>query len=290
VRPYALIKTRLLNASHSALGYLGVLAGLERADEAMADPVLRRVRRADDGRRDRAAAARVVGLDLAEYQRTVLDRLANPEDRRPAPRLCRNGSRRCPATCCRRSSTARAAGSSTRCSRPRSRRGAATCAASTSRPPDRRRRSAADRLRLLATWRRATPARCSRAVAVRPARDDDGFVAELTAALDLWSAAGARAALEAALAARGRSPRDARAALRRRRLPVPLEEPAFVASADVTNRLLAELGVDRRFDPEELQAFAVGKNFRATALELAAAHGRLDQGGSEWVDEERSAR
>ncbi|HEX8120782.1 MAG TPA: HAD family phosphatase [Solirubrobacteraceae bacterium] len=53
----------------------------------------------------------------------------------------------------------------------------------------------------------------------------------------------------------------------------PSEEPAFVASAEITNRLLADLGVDRRFEPEELKAYAVGKNFRATALGLAAEHG-----------------
>ena len=71
----------------------------------------------------------------------------------------------------------------------------------------------------------------------------------------------------------------------------PSEEPAFVASTEVTNRLLAELGITQRFTPEELQAYAVGKNFRSTAIELAAAHGveipagRLEQ----WVDEEKAA-
>ncbi len=71
----------------------------------------------------------------------------------------------------------------------------------------------------------------------------------------------------------------------------PSEEPAFEASAEVTNRLLAELGIDRTFTPDELRAFAVGKNFRATALELAGAHGVpletavLDA----WVEEERRA-
>ena len=71
----------------------------------------------------------------------------------------------------------------------------------------------------------------------------------------------------------------------------PSEEPAFVASTEVTNRLLAELGIDRRFAPAELQAFAVGKNFRATATELAAEHGAaLDPAALEaWVEEERGA-
>jgi beta-phosphoglucomutase-like phosphatase (HAD superfamily) len=71
----------------------------------------------------------------------------------------------------------------------------------------------------------------------------------------------------------------------------PSEEPAFVASTEVTNRLLAELGIDRSFTPEELQAYAVGKNFRQTSLELAHAHGATIDGDAleRWVDEERRA-
>jgi hypothetical protein len=41
VKPYALMKTRLLNASHCAIGVLGSLLGLQRADEVMRDAVLR---------------------------------------------------------------------------------------------------------------------------------------------------------------------------------------------------------------------------------------------------------
>ncbi|MBE2319438.1 HAD family phosphatase [Solirubrobacter sp. CPCC 204708] len=51
------------------------------------------------------------------------------------------------------------------------------------------------------------------------------------------------------------------------------EEPAFEASASVTNRLLAELGIDRRYEPDELRREAMGRNFRATAVWLAARHG-----------------
>ena len=53
----------------------------------------------------------------------------------------------------------------------------------------------------------------------------------------------------------------------------PSEAPAFAASTAVTNHLLADLGVDKRFAPAELRAAAVGKNFRATAIELALAFG-----------------
>ncbi len=69
----------------------------------------------------------------------------------------------------------------------------------------------------------------------------------------------------------------------------PSEEPAFVASAGVTNRLLAQVGVERSYDADELRAFAVGKNFRATALELAARHGAtIDEEALErGVEDER---
>jgi hypothetical protein len=53
----------------------------------------------------------------------------------------------------------------------------------------------------------------------------------------------------------------------------PSEEPAFVASAAVTNRLLAEIGVQTRYAPDELRRAALGRNFRSTAVELAARHG-----------------
>jgi HAD superfamily hydrolase (TIGR01509 family) len=55
------------------------------------------------------------------------------------------------------------------------------------------------------------------------------------------------------------------------------EAAAFVPSTAVTNDLLADLGVARRFAPDELRAAAAGRNFRAMATALAAEHGaRLD--------------
>jgi len=53
----------------------------------------------------------------------------------------------------------------------------------------------------------------------------------------------------------------------------PSEEPAFVASAEVTNAFLAEYGVDRRYDPEELRLATTGMNFRSTIVALALEHG-----------------
>ena len=53
----------------------------------------------------------------------------------------------------------------------------------------------------------------------------------------------------------------------------PSEEPAFVASAEVTNRFAASLGLSQRFDPEELRLATTGKNFRTTAVDLAVGSG-----------------
>jgi HAD superfamily hydrolase (TIGR01509 family) len=69
------------------------------------------------------------------------------------------------------------------------------------------------------------------------------------------------------------------------------EGPAFDASTTVTNQLLATWGVDRRFTAEELRRRALGRNFRSTALDLAADEGvALDPDSLEpWVGAERDA-
>ncbi|MGY1783677.1 mannitol dehydrogenase family protein [Geodermatophilus sp. SYSU D00698] len=96
VTDHELMKTRLLNASHSALGYLGTLAGHERIDVLMGDPVFA------------AYAARLMddevtplipvpeGIDLDEYKATLLQRFANPAIADRLSRLCRRGSTKLP--------------------------------------------------------------------------------------------------------------------------------------------------------------------------------------------------
>jgi beta-phosphoglucomutase-like phosphatase (HAD superfamily) len=73
----------------------------------------------------------------------------------------------------------------------------------------------------------------------------------------------------------------------------PSEEPAFVASAEVTNRCLAMLGVARRYAPQELRLAATGKNFRTTIVDLAHEAGLRDaltrDALERWVAEEQSA-
>ena len=53
----------------------------------------------------------------------------------------------------------------------------------------------------------------------------------------------------------------------------PSEEPAYDASAGVTNALLRELGADVAYTPEQLRLQHTGKNFRTTAVDLCLLHG-----------------
>ncbi|WP_232797028.1 HAD family hydrolase [Blastococcus atacamensis] len=69
----------------------------------------------------------------------------------------------------------------------------------------------------------------------------------------------------------------------------PSEEPAFDASAEVTNAFLASVGIDRRYTADELRSVATGMNFRTTALTLAADAGVPDADIEPWVAEERRA-
>lgn len=71
----------------------------------------------------------------------------------------------------------------------------------------------------------------------------------------------------------------------------PSEEPAFDASAEITNAFLAEIGARARFSGEQLRLATTGQTFRTTALRLAAEEGiAVDPLALErWVDEERRA-
>ena len=96
VGAHELAKTRLLNGSHSALGHLGSLAGHARMDEVMADP--------DLGRYVARLMAEEIapllpvpeGVDLDDYQRSLLQRFADPALADRLDRLCRRGSSKLP--------------------------------------------------------------------------------------------------------------------------------------------------------------------------------------------------
>jgi mannitol 2-dehydrogenase len=93
---YELMKTRLLNASHCALGFLGQVAGLETTDQAVSDPVFHDYL-------DQLMTAEVIpllprpeGVDLGEYEESLLRRFANPAIGDQLTRLTRRGSTKMP--------------------------------------------------------------------------------------------------------------------------------------------------------------------------------------------------
>jgi fructuronate reductase/mannitol 2-dehydrogenase len=96
VARYELMKTRLLNASHSALGYLGYLAGYSRTDEVMADPVFHDYIARLMDQEVSPLLPDPHGVDLADYRRTLLERFANPAIGDQLERLCGRGSTKVP--------------------------------------------------------------------------------------------------------------------------------------------------------------------------------------------------
>jgi mannitol-1-phosphate/altronate dehydrogenase len=93
VGPHKLVKARMLNGTHSALGYVGALAGFGRTDEAVSDPLVHAFV-------DALMATEIAPLlphdvpdmNLDEYRSSLLDRLANSAIADPLSRLCRRGT------------------------------------------------------------------------------------------------------------------------------------------------------------------------------------------------------
>jgi mannitol 2-dehydrogenase len=96
VRPYELHKKRLLNGTHSAIGYLGHLCGHDRIDDAIADPLLAEFAESLMGE-VAPLLPDVLGLDVDEYRETLLERFGNPRVGDRLRRLCGRGSTKMPA-------------------------------------------------------------------------------------------------------------------------------------------------------------------------------------------------
>ncbi len=97
VEPYKLTKTRLLNGTHTAMAYLGQLAGHRTTAAMVADPTMRTY--LSRLMRDEIAPLLppAPGIDLADYQSSVLERLANERMADPLSRLARRGSTKMPS-------------------------------------------------------------------------------------------------------------------------------------------------------------------------------------------------
>ena len=96
VEPYELMKLRLLNAGHQALGYFGYLLGHRLVHEAAQDPPLAAFVRRYMDEEGTPTLQPVPGIDLDGYKDTLLERFANPYVRDQVQRLCLEGSDRIP--------------------------------------------------------------------------------------------------------------------------------------------------------------------------------------------------
>jgi fructuronate reductase/mannitol 2-dehydrogenase len=96
VHPYETMKMRLLNGSHVAMGYLGALAGYETVDSLMADPVFLTFITRQMREEVAPLLPPVPGIDLEEYQRTLIERFSNPKIGDQVARICLDGSAKIP--------------------------------------------------------------------------------------------------------------------------------------------------------------------------------------------------
>jgi fructuronate reductase len=94
VAPYEEMKLRLLNGSHSALAYLGGLAGHEHVADAMRDAGFRTFLRRMMA--EEVAPTLSVATDLAAYQASLLERFANPAIRHRTAQIAIDGSQKLP--------------------------------------------------------------------------------------------------------------------------------------------------------------------------------------------------
>ena len=96
VEPYELMKLRLLNASHQALGYFAYLCGYRLVHEAAQDPLFRAFLLGYMDEEATPTLAPVPGVDLGGYKHTLLERFSNPQVRDTVARLCAESSDRIP--------------------------------------------------------------------------------------------------------------------------------------------------------------------------------------------------
>lgn len=96
VEPYELMKLRLLNASHQAMGYLGLLAGETWAHEVCQDPLFTDFLLDYMHLEAMPTLRPVPGIDLDDYCRQLIDRFSSEAIRDALARLVVDGSDRIP--------------------------------------------------------------------------------------------------------------------------------------------------------------------------------------------------
>ncbi len=96
VEPYERMKLRLLNAGHSAMAYLGYLAGYRYTHEVMGDPRFSRFIRDFMDKDVTPLLGDVEGIDIEVYKQTLIERFSNPQVGDQLARLCMDGSSKIP--------------------------------------------------------------------------------------------------------------------------------------------------------------------------------------------------
>ncbi len=93
VRPFEDMKLRLLNGSHSAIAYLGLLSGHETVADAFGDPAIRRF---VQGLWNEAIPTLPAGLDAQTYTDRLTARYDNPALRHRTAQIANDGSQKLP--------------------------------------------------------------------------------------------------------------------------------------------------------------------------------------------------
>lgn len=96
VAPYEKMKLRLLNASHSALGYLGYLCGYEHIHDIARNYRFQELLRRYMYREAIPTLDPVPGIDLEKYSESLVKRFSNSAIKDQTLRICRDGSAKIP--------------------------------------------------------------------------------------------------------------------------------------------------------------------------------------------------
>lgn len=96
VAPYERMKLRLLNGAHSALAYLGILAGHATVAGAVSVPELAELVRRLMAEDAAPTLTGLAGFDLPGYQDSLLARFANPHLRHRTAQIAADGSQKLP--------------------------------------------------------------------------------------------------------------------------------------------------------------------------------------------------
>ncbi len=95
VAPYELMKMRLLNGSHLAMGYLGALAGYTYVHEVMQDPLFTEFIEAFMEEVTPVVPI-IPGVSIADYKKVLIERFSNPTIMDQVTRICSEGSAKMP--------------------------------------------------------------------------------------------------------------------------------------------------------------------------------------------------